>query len=319
MKKRLFTPLTILILILSTSACTLFQGTLKMSTKRPSTLTPFLPKATFTYTLTQVNDENLGQSADSTAKSGTTNEESSTKTVNPGSQNSTDPQSSPPPTVTSNPTTQLSPSFTPTPKSSSPPPTATKTPIPNTKAPSNTPDIKPTQTTNPSPTSNNDPPTSTPASSPTLKPTATPKPSGCDYTFNSNYENRVIELVNDVRKDHGLKPLSYNTSLRNAARRHSRDMACNNFLSHTGSDGSSPGDRIISAGYNYSWYAENIAASSSSSFTPQQAVNLWMNSQGHKDNILSDKAKHVGVGFCYVGDDDPQDMDSFYTIDFAKP
>jgi uncharacterized protein YkwD len=98
-------------------------------------------------------------------------------------------------------------------------------------------------------------------------------------------------------------------------------MACNDPvpISHTGTDGSSAGDRIRAAGYNYTYYAENIAASSSQYFSPETVVNLWMNSSGHRKNILSDKAVHIGVGFRYVGDDTNGDMDAYYTADFARP
>jgi uncharacterized protein YkwD len=96
-------------------------------------------------------------------------------------------------------------------------------------------------------------------------------------------------------------------------------MACNDFFSHTGSDGSTLSSRLLAAGYNFSWAAENIAASSSASFSAQSVVNMWMNSPGHRQNMLSENAVHIGVGFSYVGDGDAGDLDAYYTADFGKP
>lgn len=70
----------------------------------------------------------------------------------------------------------------------------------------------------------------------------------------------VIVLTNLQRANYGLPPLTANAALTAAALAHSNDMATNNFFSHTGSDGSSPGQRISRAGYSYYTYGENIAA-----------------------------------------------------------
>lgn len=126
-------------------------------------------------------------------------------------------------------------------------------------------------------------------------------------------------MINKERKDRGLPALSQHSSLRQAARRHSQDMACNDHFSHTGTDGSTLGSRLLDAGYSYSWAAENIGASSSQSFSAQSVVTMWMNSPGHRKNILSENAKHIGVGFRYVDDSDSGDYDAYYTADFARP
>jgi uncharacterized protein YkwD len=96
-------------------------------------------------------------------------------------------------------------------------------------------------------------------------------------------------------------------------------MACNDFFSHTGSDGSTFISRILDAGYSYSWAAENIAGSSSSSFSAQAVVSMWMNSTGHRKNMLSENATHIGVGFRYVGDNISGDLDAYYTANFGRP
>jgi uncharacterized protein YkwD len=70
----------------------------------------------------------------------------------------------------------------------------------------------------------------------------------------------VIALTNQQRAIYGLPPLAANAALATAAQAHSNDMANNNFFSHTGSDGSNPGQRISRAGYSWYTYGENIAA-----------------------------------------------------------
>lgn len=129
----------------------------------------------------------------------------------------------------------------------------------------------------------------------------------------------MVNLINQERQNRGLAPLSQHASLRTAARRHSQDMACSDHFSHTGTDGSTLGSRLSSAGYSYTWAAENIAASSSQSFSPGAVVNMWMNSPGHEANILSGKAQHIGVGFRYAGDGNAGDFDAYYTADFGRP
>jgi uncharacterized protein YkwD len=144
-------------------------------------------------------------------------------------------------------------------------------------------------------------------------------PAGCSASGNGTYESQVITLINQERTDRGLPALTLNSSLRQAARRHSEDMACNDFFSHTGSDGSTFISRIQDAGYSYSWAAENIAGSSSGSFSAQAVVSMWMNSSGHKKNILSANAVHIGVGFRYAGDSNSGDLDAYYTANFGSP
>jgi uncharacterized protein YkwD len=153
----------------------------------------------------------------------------------------------------------------------------------------------------------------------TSAPPATQTPDGCTFSGNATYENQVVVLINQERTDRGLPALGNNSSLQLAARRHSEDMACNDFFSHTGSDGSTLSSRLLAAGYSYSWAAENIAASSSSNFSAQAVVSVWMNSPGHKANILSENVTQLGVGFRYAGDSAAQDFDAYYTADFGRP
>jgi uncharacterized protein YkwD len=104
----------------------------------------------------------------------------------------------------------------------------------------------------------------------------------------------VLDIVNSERRQAGLSPLRLHSQLTAAAQEHSNDMARNNFMSHTGSDGSSPFDRIKRHGYNYRQAAENIAAGYSSA---QDVMRGWMNSSGHRRNILNPNYRDIGIGY----------------------
>lgn len=110
----------------------------------------------------------------------------------------------------------------------------------------------------------------------------------------SQFELKVLELVNIERNKNGLSALSLDTALSNVARNHSADMAKNNYFSHTNLKGQSPFDRLRGAGISYSYAGENIAAGQT---TPEAVVNAWMNSEGHRKNILSKNFKKIGVGY----------------------
>ncbi|MCL2042673.1 MAG: CAP domain-containing protein [Treponema sp.] len=112
------------------------------------------------------------------------------------------------------------------------------------------------------------------------------------YTYNE-FEWTVFELTNEERVKHGLPSLEWDNKLGAAARAHSEDMARNNYFNHTGLDGSNPGQRITRAGFSWRLCAENIARGHP---TPAVVVNAWMNSQGHRNNILNANLTHLGVG-----------------------
>ena len=107
------------------------------------------------------------------------------------------------------------------------------------------------------------------------------------------FELEVTLLVNAERAARGLAPLAIDDRLTAAAQGHSRDMAQNGFFSHTGSNGSRFDERIADEGYSGGPLAENIAAGYSS---PEAAVTGWMNSDGHRANILNPSLRHIGVG-----------------------
>lgn len=111
----------------------------------------------------------------------------------------------------------------------------------------------------------------------------------------------------------GAPPLSLASALTRAARAHSRDMVARDFFSHTGSDGSTPGERATRAGYRWSMLGENIA---SGVRTPQEAVAGWLASPEHCANIMTAAFRQMGVAFA-VDPADAQIID--WTEDFGAP
>jgi uncharacterized protein YkwD/chitodextrinase len=110
----------------------------------------------------------------------------------------------------------------------------------------------------------------------------------------SSQESEVFDLVNQERAIVGLSPLSWDDRLFDAARGHSEDMAEQNYFSHDSLDGRSFSDRITEAGYPWNTCGENIALGYS---TPQAVMNAWMNSPGHRNNILGSYFCDIGVGY----------------------
>ncbi|CNF96647.1 Cysteine-rich secretory protein family [Mycobacterium tuberculosis] len=106
-------------------------------------------------------------------------------------------------------------------------------------------------------------------------------------------EQQVVALVNKERAAAGCGPLRVSPALHRAAQRHSADMASRRALDHRGAGGDDPGDRITAAGFRWSVWAENIARGQS---TPGAVVGSWMNSEGHRANILNCRLTTVGIG-----------------------
>ncbi|MFD8543796.1 CAP domain-containing protein [Streptomyces sp. NPDC059649] len=128
------------------------------------------------------------------------------------------------------------------------------------------------------------------AASPDTQATARSAPRTSKRT---TYVRQVIALVNSERAKAGCSPLKNNARLQKAAQRHSDDMANRGFFDHTNPDGLGPGERITAAGYQWSSYGENIAAGQR---TPTQVMRTWMNSTGHRENILACDSQEIGVG-----------------------
>ena len=106
-------------------------------------------------------------------------------------------------------------------------------------------------------------------------------------------ESEVVRLVNVERAKNGLQPLKENWELSRVARYKSQDMANKNYFSHTSPTYGSPFRMMESFGIRYSAAGENIAMGQQ---TPQAVMNAWMNSPGHRSNILSPSYGQIGVG-----------------------
>jgi len=108
-------------------------------------------------------------------------------------------------------------------------------------------------------------------------------------------EQSLLAQVNAQRAANGVGPLAWCPTLGHAAVLHSADQAAHNAMSHAGSDGSDTATRVERAGYrNWTAVGENVAAG----YPGETAVlNAWMNSPGHRANILNPAYTHVGTGF----------------------
>lgn len=115
------------------------------------------------------------------------------------------------------------------------------------------------------------------------------------------FDQRILELVNQERSKQNLKSLTLSQELDLAADRYSERMIAGDFFSHTDpTNGSNPGQRISQAGYNGTTWGENIAAG----YTTAEAVfQGWMNSSGHRANILNPNFTHMGLGYAYQAND----------------
>ena len=114
----------------------------------------------------------------------------------------------------------------------------------------------------------------------------------------SNYEKEVVRLVNEIRAERGLKELTYNWELCRVARYKSQDMKDNSYFSHTSPVYGSPFQMMKSFGIKYRTAGENIARGQK---TPTEVVNAWMNSSGHRANILNSSFTEIGVGYVASG------------------
>ena len=114
----------------------------------------------------------------------------------------------------------------------------------------------------------------------------------------TQYEQEVIRLVNEIRVQNGLSALTYNWELSRVARYKSQDMVDNRYFSHTSPTYGTPFQMIRSFGLSYRSAGENIAYGQR---TPQAVVNAWMNSSGHRANILSSSYTQIGVGYVANG------------------
>jgi uncharacterized YkwD family protein/spore coat assembly protein SafA len=119
-----------------------------------------------------------------------------------------------------------------------------------------------------------------------------------DLSATKSIESQVVQLTNKERAKHGLKPLAMDWELSRVARYKSVDMRDKNYFQHNSPTYGSPFDMIKSFGLSYRSAAENIAAGQR---TPEEVVQAWMNSSGHRANILNGSLTHIGVGHATGG------------------
>jgi uncharacterized protein YkwD len=129
----------------------------------------------------------------------------------------------------------------------------------------------------------------------------------------SSAETEVLRLVNVERGKAGCKAVTSDSTLVKVARAHSRDMAEKDYFSHDGKDGRDPFKRMSDGGYRYSYAAENIAAGQGAAASVMKS---WMNSSGHKANILNCKLTELGVG---MWKDSGSTYGTYWTQDFGTP
>ncbi|MFC6334785.1 CAP domain-containing protein [Paenibacillus septentrionalis] len=180
-----------------------------------------------------------------------------------------------------------------------PAPTTKPTPVPTVKptpAPTAAPTAAPTTKPTPAPTAKPTPaPTAKPTPAPTVNPTPAPtaKPTQAPVEA-SNVQQQVLDLVNKERAAAGFSALVLDTKLNEVATEKARDMADNNYFSHTSPTYGSPFDMLQTFGVSYRAAGENIAYGQTSA---EQVMRDWMNSPGHRANILNGSYTKLGVGF----------------------
>ena len=134
------------------------------------------------------------------------------------------------------------------------------------------------------------PATTAPTTAPPTTAAPAPAPAGNDAAA----QQQILDLTNARRAEAGCPALSLNSNLNAAADGHSEDMSANNYFDHTGRDGSQPWDRARAAGYPSGNIGENIAQGYRSA---ESVIEGWMNSPGHRRNMLTCSWTELGVGF----------------------
>lgn len=140
--------------------------------------------------------------------------------------------------------------------------------------------------------------------------------------FNELRIHRVIQYLNAYRSQHRscgdtvyphATALSWNKQLAAAALVHSKHMAQGNFLNHKDTMGLVPADRVSNAGYRWKTVAENIAGGTE---TPEQTIDLWMNSSGHCQNIMNTAHTQIGLA---CAENPASDYRIYWTLVLASP
>jgi uncharacterized protein YkwD len=134
-----------------------------------------------------------------------------------------------------------------------------------------------------------------------------------DYSHTALDAEKARDIINQYRHDKGLKPLKLNTELTDAAKAHSRDLAKWDRISHYGSDGSNPWDRVKRTGFKARLAAENVGTGQVDFL---EVMRGWKDSPGHNKNLLLGDATHMGIALVQ----DPRtEFKSFWTLVIGSP
>jgi len=136
-------------------------------------------------------------------------------------------------------------------------------------------------------------------------------PGSVSGSLNAPVQRQVLALVNENRRRGGCDGLTLDRRLIVAANRHAADMARRGYFAHRSPNGEGAGDRVEDAGYDWSRYSENIARGQDS---PAEVVNGWMNSPGHRENIMDCRLHQMGVGLAF-----DRENTAYWVQDFATP
>ena len=134
-----------------------------------------------------------------------------------------------------------------------------------------------------------------------------------DYSGTKLDPEKARDLINAYRRQHKLKPLKLNIELTNAAKAHSKDLARWDRISHYGSDGSNPSDRVKRSGYEARLAAENVGTGQTAI---EEVFKGWQASPGHNKNLLLRDAEHMGIALVQ---DPKTEFKTFWTLVVGAP
>jgi uncharacterized protein YkwD len=140
-------------------------------------------------------------------------------------------------------------------------------------------------------------------------------------TVNSTYRWRMLLAINEVRANHGLRPVHLDSGLHNAAQAHSNDMVSRNYFAHTSPTGSTLAYRVTHSTFQTygSWWAgENLAWGTGTIGSPRNVIRMWLASPEHRSILFSSRYTYVGVGRA-VGRFQGFDAAAVWTVDFGHP
>ena len=124
-------------------------------------------------------------------------------------------------------------------------------------------------------------------------------------------QQQVVDETNARRADNGLAPLTVDATLTAVAQAHAADQASVDTMSHTGTDGTDAGTRITTSGYPTRAWGENVAGGYT---TASSVVVAWMNSPGHRANILNGTFTQIGIGLAHAADGTP-----YWSMELGRP